>query len=485
VSSRKPSKGILKPEILSKDFDKDIEEAKTLRDIERLEKKDSQLWFLALFMILLLTFFLLVVDISTLNLSPREMMEGLTSLRLSVLILPAAILLLAFCGYVFSQKRKLEALRRETFIHKVKQERARGSMEEVVALVQVSSAINNHGEFTSILEMIGRESLNCLKAHRSTVFLLEEKSGILKTQFTFTSDSLHEQVGLFEEKEMARKALRQKRPFLLREPGDFSDFLKYQERDRKITSLLSIPLTWQEKPIGALTAVILDDDRKFTERDLQFLMIFGNQVSLAMETSTLGEEVRKGVSFRKNYEQYLDNILNQLQTLSDVERRRIEDHIGKLLPASILGANPPLSEQEEEVVKGTLPVAEQTALDQQADERVTKMLKVDVEGEPLAISQDLGEGGVFIRTPNPLDLGEEFLLKLHLAEGEKPIEMECKVIWTNKYGKESRTLRRGMGVKFLNLSPELQRRVEMYIQSHKNQQFSFAEDQHRLSLEDR
>jgi uncharacterized protein (TIGR02266 family) len=485
VSSRKSSKRILKPEILTKDFDKDIEEAKSLRDIERLEKKDSQLWFLALFVILLLTLFIVVVDISALNLSPGEMLQGLTSLRLSVLILPAAILLLAFCGYMFSQKRKFGELRRQVIIHKVKLERARGSMEEVVALAQISSAINNHKEFTAILEMIGRETLNCLKAHRSTVFILEEKSGILKTQFTFTSDPLHEQVGLFEEKEMARKALRHRRPLLLREPSDFSDFLKYQERDRKITSLLTIPLIWQEKTIGALTAVILDDDRKFTERDLQFLVILGNQVSLAMETSTLGEEVRKGVSFRKNYEQYLDNILNQLQTLSDVERKRIEDHIGKLLPASILGANPPLSEQSEEVVKGTLPAAEQTALTQQADERVTKMLKVDVEAEPLAISQDLGEGGVFIRTPNPLDLGEEFLLKLHLAEGEKPIELECKVVWTNKYGKESRTLRRGMGVKFLNLSPELQGRVEAYIQFHKNQQFSFAEDQHRLSLEDR
>jgi Tfp pilus assembly protein PilZ len=484
VSSRKSSKRILKPEILTKDFDKDIEEAKTLLDIERLEKKDTQLWFLAIFMILLLTLFIVAVDFSVLNVSPGEMWKSLTAFRLSMLIFPAAILLLAFCGYVFSQKRKFGEMRRQIFIHKVKLERARGSMEEVVALAQISSAINNHKEFTAILEMIGRESLNCLKAHRSTVFLLEEKSGILKTQFTFTSDSLHEQVGLFEEKEMARKALRQKRPFLLREPGDFSDFLKYQERDRKITSLISIPLAWQEKSLGALTAVILDDDRKFTERDLQFLVIFGNQVSIAMETSTLGGEVRKGVSFRKNYEQYLDNILNQLQSLSDVERRRIEDHIGKLLPASILGANPPLSEQNEEVVKGTLPVAEQAAFNQQADERVTKMLQVDVEGEPPAISQDLDGGGFFIRTPNPLDLGEEFLLKLHLVEGEKPIEVECKVIWTNKYGKESRTLRRGMGVKFLNLSPEIQSRVETYIQSHKNQQFSFAEDQHRLSLGD-
>jgi len=482
VISRKSSKKILKPEILTKDFDKDIAEAKSLQDIERLEKKDFQLWLLAVFMILVLTLLILVRDFDTLALSPREIGERLISFRFSGLIFPVTTLLLLFCAYVMYQNREFRKNRREVFIHRVRLERLVGSMDEVVALAQIGSAIIQQKDFMSVLAMIGRESLNCLKAHRSTVFFMEEKSGILRNQFTSTSDPQHEQVGLFEEKEMARKSLRSKKPFLLREPADFSDFLKYGERDRKITSLLSIPLILQGKALGALTVVILDDTRQFTERDLQFLLVMANLVAIAMEHSSLAEEVRKGVSFRKNYEQYLDTILNQLQTLSDVERKRIEDHIGRLLPAATAAANPPLSEQTEELVKGTLPVMEAEGI--KAEDRVTKMLKVDMDGEPLAISHDLGDGGVFIRTPNPLDLGEEFVLKLHLAEGEAPIEVACKVIWTNKYGKESRQLRRGMGVKFMNLSPQLQSRVESYIQSHKNKQFSFAEDQHLLSLQD-
>ena len=480
--SRKSSKKILKPEILTKDFDKDIAEAKILQDIERLEKKDFHFWLLAVFMILVLTLFILVRNFETLILSPREIGERLMSFHFSALVFPATLLLLLFCVYVIHQNRELRKKRRDVFIQKIRLERSVGSMDEVVALAQIASAILHRKDFMSVLEMIGRESLNCLKAHRSTVFLMEEKSGILRTQFTFTSEPQHEQVGLFEEKEMARKTLRSKKPFLLREPADFSDFLKYGERDRKITSLMSIPLVLEDKSLGALTVVIIDDDRQFSTRDLQFLLVLAHQVAIAMEHSSLAEEVRKRAGFRKNYEQYLDHILNQLQTLSDVERKRIEDHIGRLLPAAIAEANPPLSEQTEELVKGTLPVMEAEAL--KADDRVTKMLKVDMDGEPLAISHDLGGGGVFIRTPNPLDLGEEFVLKLHLAEGQTPIEVACKVIWTNKYGKESRQLRRGMGVKFMNLSPDLQSRVESYIQTHKNKQFSFAEDQHHLSLQD-
>jgi uncharacterized protein (TIGR02266 family) len=363
-------------------------------------------------------------------------------------------------------------------------ERAVGNMEEMRTLFQIASATADRKELPEILEIIARESLNCLKAHRSTIFALDEKSGILKPQFAFTSDPLNEQVGLFEEKEVARKCLRQRKGFLLREPADFTEYLKYLERERKITSLLCIPLVSQDRSLGVLSVVMIDDDRKFNERDLQFLMVMGIQAAMANEKSSLDAEVRRGASYRKEYEQYLDHILNQLQSLSDVERRRIEDHIKSLLPTPAGEERVPFSEPAEEARKESLPGTEPIALAQEVEDRVTKMLQVDIEGEPSSLSPDLGNGGVFIRTPNPLELGEEFVLKLHMAEGETPVGVTCRVIWTNKYGKESRHLRRGMGVKFLDLSPQLRNRVESYIQSHRDNQFSLAEDQHRLSFGD-
>jgi Tfp pilus assembly protein PilZ len=69
-----------------------------------------------------------------------------------------------------------------------------------------------------------------------------------------------------------------------------------------------------------------------------------------------------------------------------------------------------------------------------------------------------------------MELGEQFVLKLRLPDGGGPIEMACKVIWTNKYGKESQYLRRGMGVKFLNLTDEVQKRVEEFIKSQEKKE---------------
>jgi Tfp pilus assembly protein PilZ len=59
-------------------------------------------------------------------------------------------------------------------------------------------------------------------------------------------------------------------------------------------------------------------------------------------------------------------------------------------------------------------------------------------------------------------------LKLHLPDGGEEVEVDGKVVWTNQYGKETQDLRRGMGVKFLNLQPEVQKRIQTYIDSQQN-----------------
>jgi transcriptional regulator with GAF, ATPase, and Fis domain len=154
---------------------------------------------------------------------------------------------------------------------------------EHTAFLQISSVISAHKDLKTILEVIVRESLNCLKANRSTIFLMHEKSGILKIQCAHASDSLHKQVDLHEEGEIAQKTLRQNKPFLLRRPKDFSDFFKYNERERKITSLMSIPLSSNGKPMGVLSAVAINEEYGFDEKSLQFFSSFANLASTPWE----------------------------------------------------------------------------------------------------------------------------------------------------------------------------------------------------------
>jgi uncharacterized protein (TIGR02266 family) len=323
------------------------------------------------------------------------------------------------------------------------------------------------------LEVIARESLNCLKANRSTIFLINEKSGILKIQCTCASDSLHEQVDLREEGEIAQKTLRQNKPFLLRRPKDFSDFFKYKERERQITSLMSIPLSSNGKTMGVLSAVVINEEYGFDEKSMQFFSSFANFASTAMGMADLLEELSKAKSLRFTYERYMDNILNQLQGLSQREGERIESHILKLQAEPNIDEKKFLEDQAQEKVawvQGTITLKEEVGIgiDRRKDERVETRVRVEFEEEYWIFTKNLSKGGAFILTPDPMELGDEFVLKLIMPDGEEPIESACKVIWTNKYGKQTKDLRRGMGIKFLGLQPEPQKRIEEHIKSHKN-----------------
>ncbi len=334
------------------------------------------------------------------------------------------------------------------------------------AIFQVSSALKNYKDPNKILEVISQESINCLRAHRSTIFLLEAKGETLKIKFTHALDPRYQQVGLVEEKEIAKRTLRQGSPLLLSGPESFSRFFKYEERDNKITSLLSIPILAKGKPMGVISVALINGSYSFDERSLRCVSSLANLASLAVEIADLLEEVQKGSAVRTAYEGHLDNILNQLQSLSQKEQQRIDTHI------IMIKAEQELDENEffEYKTNGKVPWAPGAILlkdEQRKNERVEIKVRVEFDEEHWGVTDNLTTGGAFVLTANPMDLGDEFHLRIHIPDGREPAEGECKVVWTNKYGKESNNLRRGMGIKFQSLQEENRIRIEEFIRAFK------------------
>lgn len=74
---------------------------------------------------------------------------------------------------------------------------------------------------------------------------------------------------------------------------------------------------------------------------------------------------------------------------------------------------------------------------------------------------NIGSGGVFIKTPHPLHRGARFSLKIFLPDGGAELEVFCEVMWSHgmEWKTAERTFPPGMGVKFLNLSPEAEERI--------------------------
>jgi len=366
-------------------------------------------------------------------------------------------------------------------IHKeIREPKALTHIERLeTAFFQITSAINAPKDLNTILEVIVRESHNCLRTSRSTIFLMDEKSEILKIQCSYASDPLQKQESLHEEKEVAQKTLKQNKPFFFGGRGNFPDVLKSQEKERKITSLMSIPLSSRGKTMGVISAVLLNEEYGFDEKTLKFFPSFANLASTALGMADLHEEISKAKSLRITYERYLDNILNQLQGPSEKQEPPIDSPIVKVKTEEKIVEKVEEKAEEKAVhegqgkekvtwVQGTITLKEEPGINRRQDERIETIVRVEFEEQYWGFTKNLSKGGAFILTPDPMDLGDEFFMKLHMPDGGAPMEMTCKVVWTNKYGKESHDMRRGMGIKFLRIQSEIQKRIEEYINSHKD-----------------
>jgi len=367
---------------------------------------------------------------------------------------------------------------KKAIIHKdIEEEKALIHIERLEkSFSQISSLISGHKDLNTILEVIVRDALNSLEAHRCTLFLMQEKTGGLQTQFTFASDRFYEDLGLNEEKEVAWKTFQMNNPLLLRKPEDFSEFFKLRQQERKITSLMSIPLSSQGKRVGVLSVVLINQEKYgFDEKNLQLFSSFANLTSIAMEIAHVAEGVHKGEGIRMSYYPFVDDILHRLLSQPEEESQRMDSRIEKIQEDGKIDEKKFSEHQNEEKVTwihGTITSKEESGVDRRKDERVEIKVRVEFEEKNCSFTKNLSKGGAFIQTPDPLELGDQFRLKLHMPDGREPIEVHCKVIWTNKYAKETLALPKGMGVKFFNLEPEAQKRIEEYIESHKNVQES-------------
>ena len=80
-------------------------------------------------------------------------------------------------------------------------------------------------------------------------------------------------------------------------------------------------------------------------------------------------------------------------------------------------------------------------------------VKIDLEGiEQLAglFTENISEGGLFIRTDFPLPIGTRFHVSVSLRSCDAILEADAEVAWTRAAGSKKPA---GMGVRFLHIEP--------------------------------
>ena len=104
-----------------------------------------------------------------------------------------------------------------------------------------------------------------------------------------------------------------------------------------------------------------------------------------------------------------------------------------------------------------------------ASERFDLEVKVDLESDHnfyTGLTQNISAGGLFIATHHLRRIGDRITLKFQLPGSEQPVAVETDVRWI----RENSSLQRvdgatGMGVRFINLSPEAAAAIQKFLQN--------------------
>lgn len=112
-------------------------------------------------------------------------------------------------------------------------------------------------------------------------------------------------------------------------------------------------------------------------------------------------------------------------------------------------------------------MSEQTeGINNRSSQRVKLEVKIDLHsGNNIfaGLSMNISTGGIFVATYTPADIGEQVPISFTLPTSDEAIDVLGEVCWMREYNPVYPDTQPGMGLRFLNLTPADQKRIDEYI----------------------
>jgi type IV pilus assembly protein PilZ len=98
--------------------------------------------------------------------------------------------------------------------------------------------------------------------------------------------------------------------------------------------------------------------------------------------------------------------------------------------------------------------------------RTNQMVEInfkDTESFIKAYIVNVGGGGLFIKTEDPVELNETLVVRFYLPHDKEPITAEGKVVWVTPKGVKNPSYPPGLGLKFTHINPEDKHRLDEFV----------------------
>ena len=296
--------------------------------IRATEIQEEGLWLLALLIIFLLSVSLFLITASEDARGPISEFAAPLTVVLGSDVTTCFLLVMVLLITAYIRERLADRWKENRRLISELTQKERALKKKDVQLRtwgELSHALIANFDLPRLLDLIVTTAIEVTGADRGSVMLLDEEQGILtiKAAKGIDEEIMHATRLKLGEGIAGRVALSGK-PLLLGRTDDEPTLRQLQQRQKEISSAISVPLRIEERIVGTLNVNEFNRATEFGEDDLRSLTLFADQAALALEKAQL---------YRDSQHQ-LEKLLSVLDELSRTQAQLI--HSEKLASLGVL-----------------------------------------------------------------------------------------------------------------------------------------------------
>ena len=189
-------------------------------------------------------------------------------------------------------------------------EALRSRAEELDTLQATVLDITAPYDLSALLERIVERAVRLLGAKGGGMYLCDPEKREARCVVSYNTPHDYRGVVLKYGEGAAGRVAETGRPLIVNDYRLWEGRAEVYEKDRPFSALLSAPMIWQDRVIGIIHVMEELKARRFTQADLEMLMLFANHATIAVERTRTEEALRESEErFRGIAERSFDAIL--------------------------------------------------------------------------------------------------------------------------------------------------------------------------------
>jgi two-component system sensor histidine kinase HydH len=171
-------------------------------------------------------------------------------------------------------------------------------LAELATIYEIGMALTSTLDLDQLLSLIAKNSTQSLRAQGCTIRLRnlpEISSRKAFSSFSLVGDRITEMDARIGDT-VAEQVSREKKPLLIRDAADAA----LGGFNGSVVSLMSVPLLFHDRLIGVITLYNKQDERSFTDDDLQFLTTVASSAAVAVENAAMYERMEELATEARN-----------------------------------------------------------------------------------------------------------------------------------------------------------------------------------------